>query len=153
MTDLRSQQTTDGLRHTQTPWMWAWRNDESAPASIFSMVREGHAYAVAMCPRYQKPEQWVADAKFILEAINNHENLKARVAELEQQISRSCDDTRFEDVDAGCPRAFKAASRIQELETALRQITEIEDSYRGSDWQEIDEAREIANAALSKGAA
>ena len=61
--------------HTQTPWMWAWRYDETAPASIFSMVREGHAYAVAMCPRYQKPEQWVADAKFVLKAVNSHDAL------------------------------------------------------------------------------
>lgn len=61
--------------HTPTPWMWAWRDDEDAPASIFSMKREGHAYAVAMCPRYQTPDKWVEDAKFILSAVNNHDAL------------------------------------------------------------------------------
>lgn len=56
--------------HTPTPWMWAWRDDETAPASIFSMVKEGHAYAVAMCPRYQTPERWVEDAKLIVRSVN-----------------------------------------------------------------------------------
>jgi hypothetical protein len=47
----------------------------------------------------------------------------------------------------------EAAARIQELETALQHISQIEDSYTGSDWQEIEEARQTSRAALSKGAA
>lgn len=75
--------TTTKEAATERPWMWAWRDDEDAPASIFSMVREGHAYAVAMCPRYQKPARWVADAVLIVEAVNSYDALRARVAELE----------------------------------------------------------------------
>ena len=40
--------------------------------------------------------------------------------------------------------------RVKELEGALKQISEIEDQMYGADWEEIEEAREIANAALAK---
>ena len=33
---------------------WGWRDDHDAPGSIFAETRTGHAYAVAMCPRYGK---------------------------------------------------------------------------------------------------
>ena len=40
--------------------------------------------------------------------------------------------------------------RVKELEGALKQISEIEYQMYGADWEEIEEAREIANAALAK---
>jgi hypothetical protein len=45
---------------------------------------------------------------------------QARIAELEEQLSRSCDETRFADSDAGCTRAVLAESRIKELEEHIR---------------------------------
>jgi hypothetical protein len=50
-----------------------------------------------------------------------------------------------EDLLALCDKVDEA----ERLRAALRQITEIEDEQYGSDWCEIEKAREIANAALS----
>jgi hypothetical protein len=55
------------IEHTPAPWKWHWRNDIAA-GSVFSEPHEGHAYAVAMCPRYQSREQWAADASLIAAA-------------------------------------------------------------------------------------
>jgi hypothetical protein len=38
----------------------------------------------------------------------------------------------------------------REYEAALRKIVAIENKMNGPDWEEIDEARAIANAALAK---
>lgn len=40
--------------------------------------------------------------------------------------------------------------RVKELEEALQKISAIEDQMYGADWEEIEEARGIADAALSK---
>lgn len=37
---------------TSSKWAWNWREDASAPGSVFAMPHEGQAYAVFMCPRY-----------------------------------------------------------------------------------------------------
>lgn len=59
--------------HTPLPWKWHWRSeDEIATGSIFAEPREGHAYAVAMTPRYQTKERWEADAALIAHAVNSH---------------------------------------------------------------------------------
>jgi hypothetical protein len=42
-----------------------------------------------------------------------------------------------------------AATEIERLRGALRQILAIEDSYTGGDWDEIEEARLIARDALA----
>lgn len=39
---------------------------------------------------------------------------------------------------------------VKELKAAMKQISEIEDQMYGDDWEEIEEAREIADAALAK---
>jgi hypothetical protein len=115
--------------HTPTPWMWAWRDDEDAPASIYSMIRDGHAYAVAMCPKYQKREQWVADAKFIIEACNNYSALKARIAELESN------EKAYEEI-IGKKTFQEVADRIRELEARLEEarqlVAEANNSLYGS---------------------
>jgi hypothetical protein len=43
--------------------------------------------------------------------------------------------------------------QLAEAQAALKSITEIEDEQYGSDWCEIEKAREIAAAALSQSAA
>jgi hypothetical protein len=47
--------------HTQGPWRWD-------SGSVFSEPHVGHAYTVAISPRYQKPKQWEADARLIAAA-------------------------------------------------------------------------------------
>lgn len=69
--------------HTPGPWKWHWRrDDDDAPASVYAEPREGHAYAVAMMPRYQKREQWTADAALIAAAPDMMEALRRCRAEL-----------------------------------------------------------------------
>jgi hypothetical protein len=46
----------------------------------------------------------------------------ARIEALEAALAKSCDDMRFEDSDAGCPRAIKADIRIEALGAALREV-------------------------------
>lgn len=60
-----------------------------------------------------------------LESKPPHASLKARIEELEAQLAKSCDETRFADSDAGCSRAFKADQRIEELEAALRESQKV----------------------------
>jgi len=55
--------------HTPSPWKWHWRQEDGiATGSIFSEIHPGHAYAVAMTPRYQTQAQWEADARLIAAA-------------------------------------------------------------------------------------
>jgi hypothetical protein len=50
---------------TKGEWRWAWReDDELAPGSVYAVPREGHAYAVVMCPRYGT-ESFAKDAAHI----------------------------------------------------------------------------------------
>ena len=43
----------------------------------------------------------------------------------------------------------RRAKEIERLRAALKEIVEIEDEQYGTDWCEIEKARDIANAALS----
>ena len=47
-----------------------------------------------------------------------------------------------------CALAEDAIEEIERLREALKRISEIEDQYLSGDWQEIDEARNIATSAL-----
>jgi hypothetical protein len=61
--NIKNQNTTPG------PWKWHWRSEnKEASGSVFAEPRIGHAYAVAMCPRYQTQGQWSADARLIAAA-------------------------------------------------------------------------------------
>lgn len=52
--------------HTPGPWTWYWRQtDGEADCSIVSEQYPGNACCVARCPRYQKQEQWRADAPLL----------------------------------------------------------------------------------------
>lgn len=45
-------------------------------------------------------------------------------------------------------RAYDDVAEIERLQAALRRIVAIEDKMYGPDWEEIEEAREIARGAL-----
>lgn len=74
------------VEHTPTPWMWAWRDDDLAPASILARV-DGSGLAIAMCPRYQTAEQWVEDAKLIVLAVNSHKALVEALKAVVDQVN------------------------------------------------------------------
>ncbi len=73
--------------HTPTPWKWHQESKEQEhTGSIYSMVREGHAYAVAMMPRYQTRDRWAEDAAFIVKAVNNHEALMKALQDIDERL-------------------------------------------------------------------
>jgi hypothetical protein len=71
--------TTDAAARVQPatalPWEWGWRSyDVDAPGSVYSEKLKGHCYAVAMCPRYGKPN-FKRDAGYIVHACNAYPRL------------------------------------------------------------------------------
>lgn len=63
--------TEAGTAWTPGPYKWHWRSEDGiATGSVFSEKTTGHAYAVAVCPRYQTRKQWEKDAPLIAEAFN-----------------------------------------------------------------------------------
>lgn len=62
--------------HTPTPWTWHAKSmDQAHNGSVYHMKMPGHAYAIAMQPRYVDDKQFAADAAFIVKAVNNHDAL------------------------------------------------------------------------------
>ena len=58
------------------PWRWHLRfAGDDRNGSIYVERHPGHAYAIAMQPRYVSNEQWAADAAFIVRAVNAYEDL------------------------------------------------------------------------------
>jgi hypothetical protein len=81
---------------TPGEWKWHWRNDDSErPGVIFAMPRAGHAYAVAMCPRYGK-EHFDNDATFIARS----RNISPKMAEMLLATIELMDDMPFSVADA-----------------------------------------------------
>ncbi len=61
---------------SETPWTWHPTSiDQAHTGSVYRMERPGHAYAIAMQPRYVSNEQWAADAALIVKAVNSHDCL------------------------------------------------------------------------------
>jgi hypothetical protein len=71
--------------HTQLPWKWH-PSFGDRNGCIYSEPHPGHAYAVAMQPRYVENDCWEADAELIVSAVNAWSDvaaLRARLDELE----------------------------------------------------------------------
>lgn len=65
-------------QHTSLPWKWhPASKDQAHIGAIYSEPREGHAYAIAMQPRYQSDAGWRADATLIVQCINAYPDLVA----------------------------------------------------------------------------
>ncbi len=58
------------MKHTLTPWKWYWKiNDRlEADCGVFSESITGQAVSVCRTPRYEKEEQWEANARLIASA-------------------------------------------------------------------------------------
>ena len=58
------------MKHTLTPWKWYWKiNDRlEADCGVFSESITGQAVSVCRAPRYEKEEQWEANARLIVQA-------------------------------------------------------------------------------------
>jgi len=69
---------------TKFRWNWHWRKErgEDPDCGIFAMVREGHAYAVARCPRYMTKEDWAKYAHHICTLHNTALDENERVQRL-----------------------------------------------------------------------
>lgn len=67
------------------PWKWHWRTSteigEKPDCGVYAEHHEGHAYAIARCPRYVKKEEWETIASFIVKSANCHDELVAALRE------------------------------------------------------------------------
>jgi len=76
--------------HSPLPWTWHPKSDDQEHnGSVYRLERPGHAYAIAMQPRYVDDEQWKADAALIVRSVNL---LPEALAALEE-IRKIADET------------------------------------------------------------
>lgn len=62
--------------HTPTPWKWHPKDEPNdRNGSVYSEQMQGHAYAVAMQPKYAGNVQWSEDAALIVRAVNSYHAL------------------------------------------------------------------------------
>lgn len=68
------------------PWKWYWRTDHDghADCGIYWERREGQAISICRAPRYEKREQWEANAESIIRAPERIADLEAKLAEWER---------------------------------------------------------------------
>ena len=90
-----------------TPLPWTWHpqsKDQAHTGSVYCLRRPGHAYAVAMQPRYQTDESWNADAAYIVLAANHRHKLVEALEFIRDGYERT--DINHVDYRVG---AYKAA--------------------------------------------
>lgn len=102
--------------HSDLPWTWHAKSiDQAHNGSIYRMERPGHAYAIAMQPRYVDDAQFKANAELIIKAVNNHEALVAALRGLDVLLDFGDDDLQntwtFDDLSA-IKAAFEAARLV-----------------------------------------
>ena len=79
-------------QHQQTPWGWHQKDERSERnGSIYSMRHPGHAYAVAMQPRYVESDQWAEDAALIVKAVNERPALVKALKDLSDMYTVAWD--------------------------------------------------------------
>lgn len=87
------------------------------------------------------------------EAEDERDAARVEVVRLEQEllVSREVSNARLRGFLASQDALAAARAEVTRLQDALERITKIENKYSGTDWDEIDEARQIARAALASG--
>ena len=113
----------------------AWRNYTCGKNA--SMEHEGKHYCKTHHPPTVRAKREASNAKL---------RAKWEAQRVREQAARDAAAEQKRRADA----YDQLVERVKELEGALKQISEIEDQMYGADWEEIEEAREIANAALAK---
>lgn len=102
--------------HTAGPWKWHWRSENGeANGSVYAEPREGHAYAVAICPRYQTKEQWEVDAPLLAASLDMLAALKiARgyVAKMLETV-KHVDDRALDGARSDFARIEKAIAKAE----------------------------------------
>src|SRR5437879_732588 len=96
--------------HTPLPWKWhpEFRGNDRI-GSIYAEHLQGHAYAVAMQPKYQTPERWDADATLIVRSVNAIPALLAAMEEIK----------RYSDENLGPSRSSLLSKISHTADTAL----------------------------------
>jgi hypothetical protein len=77
--------------HNNPPWKWHPKSiDQAHNGSIYSEHHTGHAYAIAMQPRYVTDEEWAITAPIITKAVNNHDKLVSTLRFLLEVLEIQC---------------------------------------------------------------
>lgn len=77
----------------------------------------------------------------------DQDKMRALAVELRKYTGTGC---VVDDAHAAADAIDLLLAEVEASRKALRQISQIEDKMIGGDWDEIEEARAIANAALSQ---
>lgn len=56
-------------KHTPLPWKWH-KDYPDHSGTIYAEPKEGHAYAIAIKPRYETTERWKSNAALIVRSVN-----------------------------------------------------------------------------------
>jgi len=110
---------TSGTSHkhawTKGPWKWHWRHEDGlASGSVYSELRAGLAYAVAICPKYQTREQWEADAPILSAAPEMYDALKAHDIYMSDQFADGPDSRALHpDASANWKRVRAALTKAE----------------------------------------
>lgn len=125
-------------KHTPLPWVV--EPEHEGGLAIF-IHKEGHP--IAECGMGFGEED-CANAALIVKSVNNYDSLR-------QSLSAS--ESKLSGVTQLCishqERADTAEEELAAARKALEEIAAIQDREFGGDWDEIEQARQIALAALS----
>ena len=108
------------------PWQWYWhRNTDKDPSEaecgVFVEKRPGHAYSVCRAPRYEKKEQWEANARLIAAAPDLVEAARIGAWYLEQHAK----NIRSLDLEGDLGRGPIAEERdLGTIHAAIKKATE-----------------------------
>jgi hypothetical protein len=86
---------------TQGPWKWHSRIEDLdgrgplQTGSIYAEPTKGHAYSVAVAPKYQTEQRWKADAAAIVLWENHFDELVKTMEEVQKFIDPAVDPSRL----------------------------------------------------------
>jgi hypothetical protein len=118
-------------KHTSEPWQWYWRQEDGeANCGVLYEERPGMAHSVCRAPRYEKEEQWEANAARIVACVNAMEGLtNEQVAELRASRDELLSALHALEVAANTV-AYCYEKRPENFAAALRDMQEAADAAR-----------------------